>query len=172
MNIHLRSAATRYSIAGDFKIHPISEIDAEIIYELISVAGKLGEDGIKTVLQDWKFLKDKEILDRLIQWNLDNHEEIESVNSETDILESANNPIYFSFEGCVFSPKSIISISVSQNYDYHASEYKYYIEINKGVPENFGLHDLVFTFDDEEIRDLRLEELKFALLEYIDLKIV
>lgn len=75
MNQYFKAAAKRFgelTKSKSFNINPISEIDSEIIGELKEVLKKLGATNICAILDSYKYLKDEEIRDSLLQWNIDN----------------------------------------------------------------------------------------------------
>lgn len=73
MNKQLKSAISRFDTIKkqDYLISPISQIDAEIIIELGEIIKKLGGDDVLHILKEYKFKKDEEIRDDLLQWNID-----------------------------------------------------------------------------------------------------
>jgi len=74
MNKFLKSASQRYcklKESKDFIINPISEIDAEIIVEIGEIFKKQGLVDLAEILKSYKELKDEEIRDQLMQWNID-----------------------------------------------------------------------------------------------------
>jgi len=70
MNKFLKAASLRYELE-ESKIQPISKVDAEIISEIVEVLRKIGIVDIKTILDKYKYLKDEDILNALLQWNID-----------------------------------------------------------------------------------------------------
>ena len=73
MNQYLKSASKKYSsvIDKEYLINPISEIDGEIITEVMELFKKMGAKGIAEILKNYKYLKDEEIRDQLLQANID-----------------------------------------------------------------------------------------------------
>lgn len=51
-------------------IHPISKIDAEIIIEIGEIIKKVGLTEIKSLLDQYKYLKDSDVYTQLQDWNL------------------------------------------------------------------------------------------------------
>ena len=74
MKAHLKKAVETFDqIKGrDYLINPISELDAEIIIELTEIFKKLGKTDLVSILDTYKYKKDEEIRDDLLQWNIDN----------------------------------------------------------------------------------------------------
>lgn len=73
MNKFLKSAVTRYeALKGtkDYLINPISTVDAEIMIELGQILKKLGAKDLFEILNSYKEVKDAEIRDTLIEWNI------------------------------------------------------------------------------------------------------
>jgi len=73
MNDYLKSASNRFEekFKKEFLINPISKIDAEIIVELGQILKKLNATDVKAILDEYKFKKDSEVRDDLLQWNID-----------------------------------------------------------------------------------------------------
>jgi len=84
MNKYFNSAVSRFKkkFEEEFKISPISEKDAEVIVEIKEILRKNGLNDIKEFLEDYKFLADQEILDKLMQYNIDNPEIIDKDKQE------------------------------------------------------------------------------------------
>ena len=73
MKEYLRSASSRFEKLKekDYVISPISTVDSEIIVEIIELFNKCGRREVSTILKQYKYLKDEEIRDQLMQCNLD-----------------------------------------------------------------------------------------------------
>ena len=73
MNKYLKSASERFEkIRGkEHLINPISEIDCEIVIELGQILMKAGLKDVCEILKNYKYSKDKEVRDNLLQWNID-----------------------------------------------------------------------------------------------------
>lgn len=73
MNKILQSAVDRYKKFGKekFLINPISEEDAEIMVELGQALKRFNANDLIKILENYKFRKDTEIRDELMQWNTD-----------------------------------------------------------------------------------------------------
>lgn len=87
MNQYLQSANKRFDerFKQSFNINPISKVDAEIMIEIKEIFRKLGRTDICAVLDEYKFFKDTEIRDLLLQWNIDNPNNPEGLG-EGDLL--------------------------------------------------------------------------------------
>ena len=67
MNTFLQSSSQRYPKDLESSlIHPLSKEDAEIITELTGLLKDAGLQEVVTILNQWKYLKDKEIYDKLL----------------------------------------------------------------------------------------------------------
>ena len=67
MNTFLQSSAGRYpKDLESTLIHPLSHTDAEIVTELTSLLKDAGMHEVVSILNQWKYLKDKEIYDKLL----------------------------------------------------------------------------------------------------------
>lgn len=82
MNQYLKSAVSRYEQAMEGKnkplISPISKYDAEVMVEIIELFKKCGKNGIVEVLNSYKFRKDSEVVEMLMECNLNFGEPKES----------------------------------------------------------------------------------------------
>lgn len=162
MNNHLQAAVKRDN-RKSYPISPISDVDAEIIQEIIICLGKLEEYDIKSILEHWKFLLDENIRDLLLEWNF-NHAE--------DFNEDDGNKFkrkFVDFEGSIVEVSFIKSIHVDDSYNYSTNEMEYRIIINKDLPEKFLLTDLIFSYSTLEVRENKLNNLKKYLSKYIEI---
>ena len=73
MNKFLKSANERFDKIKpkDYLINPISEEDCEIVIELMQILKKNNIEDIFQIMNQYKELKDGEIRDTLMQWNID-----------------------------------------------------------------------------------------------------
>lgn len=159
MNQFLKKAVERYTF-GDFKINPISEVDAEIIVELKEMLNKAGLKGANQILANYKFLKDTEIRDALLQWNIDN-----PVKSKSELPEekSAENKSYFlNIGGHLISPAQLYGIYV----DYEGLK----IVLNPSTTERYNnpYSNLSIPFDSEE----SIDEFVLNLKELLNIEII
>lgn len=71
MNKYLKSASNNFEKIKqkDYLISPISEIDCEIIVEIVELFKKANISNVVEVLKNYKFLKDEEIRDQLLDCN-------------------------------------------------------------------------------------------------------
>lgn len=93
MNQYLKSATTRFSqLNKEGKSHlisPISEMDAEIMVEIIELFKKLNKMNVVEILKNYKFHKDEEIRDALLDANTNfKNEENVSDDSKEDSASS------------------------------------------------------------------------------------
>jgi len=87
MNQYLKSASKAYEKLKnkDYLINPISEIDGEIITEIVEIFKKLGVNNVVEILRNYKYQKDEEIRDQLLQVNIDfNSEKSEELKPSKD----------------------------------------------------------------------------------------
>lgn len=73
MNKVLQSAIDRYNELSkkNFLIHPISQEDAEIMIEIVQALKRFNANELIKILEGYKFEKDSEVRDTLMQWNID-----------------------------------------------------------------------------------------------------
>ena len=73
MNKYLKSASDRFEKIKekDYAIAPMSEMDCEVVVEVFELLRKSGKKDAVEILKQYKYLKDDEIRDQLIQCNID-----------------------------------------------------------------------------------------------------
>lgn len=86
MNEYLKSASSRYKeeIKKNYVINPISEVDCEIMVEIRELLKKAGLREADAILKEYKYLKDTEIRDQLMQCNINFRADEDSLN---DLIE-------------------------------------------------------------------------------------
>lgn len=82
MNEYLKSASERYKKLSPkrFIINPISEVDCEIMVEIRELLKKAGLREADVILKEYKYLKDTEIRDQLMQCNINFRADEDSLN--------------------------------------------------------------------------------------------
>lgn len=166
MNSHLKSVVLRDKRRKKQLITPISELDAEIIWELIIILGKLEIYDIKSIVEHWKYLKDESIRDLLLEWNTDHPEGVES---DDEKIAKKSRRKFIEFENSMIEVAPIKSLDRDDNYNYATNEMDYRIIINKNLPENFIFSDLIFSFPSNDLREVKLKELKKHLSKFINI---
>lgn len=131
MNQYLKSAVERYKkfiskYKEPLKIHPISEIDAEIIIELQEILKKCDMQTVVNIIREYKFLKDEEIRDKLIQFNID----FSAISSDPE-LKDIEYTDFIVLNEKNFKLKYIFSYEKIERWDYDRNELKYGIHLNK-----------------------------------------
>ena len=170
MNDYLNSASSRYKENKDIKINPISKFDAEIIWELRNVLGKLGAAEIVLVLDSYKYLKDEDILSLFKDWNRNNPEGVTPSTEEGTPLEVVDfRRKFINFESGMLELYFIKSADKDDYYNYKTSEMEYRIVLNKGFDEKAMFADKTFSFKTPELRDERLKVLRDNLKKEIDI---
>jgi hypothetical protein len=170
MKQHLKSASERYLAfkQKEFKINPISSVDAEIIVELSEIIKKLDKPNIKSILDQWKYLSDEEVRDMLMQANLD----LAACKSDGDLENPLKNTFkprkikFLRFMGKRLVVDFIIMISTKEGLNITTRNYEYKIIINEDVAVGAkmgALENIEFIFFNEESRDIALVELDTLL---------
>ncbi len=175
MNQYLKSAVKRYEQLNkgrnEFLISPISKVDAEIVVEIIELFKKFNAKGIVEILNNYKFRKDEEIRDLLIEANTnfkvpnDNKEEDEKnisniSRSKRDFVKIKDERIFI---------WAITSWGKDERFCSKKREIVYSIVLNRNN-KNLELSKVsmyanyTFDFDDIEERDEAFEKLDAALL--------
>jgi hypothetical protein len=168
MKEHLKSASARYKQDG-VKITPISEIDAEIITEISQALLKIGEDKLKGIVDQWKFLKDEDVRDLLLDWHL-NTKDKRLVNPDDLNGElGTNDPKaekgsrkekdsffvrpFIDFQGMILDVYNIKSFTKELRYDHDDSRLVWEIIVNKDMKTDLPYTNKVFPFYTEKFRD-------------------
>ena len=183
MNTFLKASVERYpqNLAKTL-IHPISEMDALIITEIISLLKDSGLQGTATLLNQYKYLKDEEIYNKLLdihaQELIDADEDVDDVKAKgkrrgsLDLL-FVRNWIYF----------KDYRIDVGHVYCYEKhDEYKvasgkmiYQIILNPldqtTAVRNVTTHKIV-EYDDVERRDKDFEQLDYFISNFPGIKFI
>ena len=146
MNKFLKSASERFDkIKGrDFLINPISEVDCEIIIELGQILFKAGLTDVTAVLKTYKELKDLDVRDALMQWNIDNPS-LKKVtvikqaekDKQTEEIENQDLPVYFQLQNILIHEQTLRGIKLYERFDESREDYVYGIIINP-MPEEIG----------------------------------
>jgi hypothetical protein len=158
MNKHLKTAVDRYPLqyledelnkGEPLKINPISQIDAEIMIEIMELIKKINGTSLLEILNDYKFLKDTEIRDKLMQLNLD-----VSKNQSENTGEQNLSVRYVCIQGSTIDLNQFISHNV---YDLEENKELVYCLLLNPVHEKskvFPMYaNLEFIFDNEDERD-------------------
>jgi hypothetical protein len=134
MKIHLKKATEVFESLQDknYLIHPISEIDAEIIVEIMEIFKKLGKSDLSAILDQWKYKKDVEIRDDLLQWNIDNGSIAGVQNSQSPLEQFINTPEhYITIENYNYSLNDIFGYGLIEEWNYTTNQPKYGIILNE-----------------------------------------
>ena len=159
MTEHLEAAYKRDTRKKSCLINPISKIDAEIIFELSVALGRyIGIEELKNIVEQWKFLKDGDVKDMLLQINID--------NPEVPGDESHKRK-FINFDGEIIEIFLIKTIGKDDEYDFSKQKMQYNIIINKNLEEKYMLTNGIFKYPTKEIREEKLSELKNKLKDYI-----
>ena len=87
MNKYLKSASENFEKLKqkDYLISPISSTDGEIMTEIIELFKKCNQTGVVEILKQYKFLKDEEIRDQLLECNTNfKKQEIEDLDDDLE----------------------------------------------------------------------------------------
>lgn len=157
MNKDLKSAVHNYEQEPIKGINPVSEIDAEIIVEISEAVRKLGNDDLKRIIQEWKNLKDEEVLAMMIDWNLNNEEGVkkdDKFRKNFILFDDLTLDIYF-----------VVSISKKRMFNAETGDFSYLILINENTNEKSLYHDTRVSYSSEKERDERYNKLHEILMD-------
>lgn len=168
MKEHLKSASARYK-QDLAKINPISDIDAEIITEISQALLKIGENKLKSVVDQWKFLKDEDVRDLLLDWHLNTKDKrlIDSGDIDGELV--TNDPKsgegkgkkdesffirpFIDFQGSMLEAYNIKSFTKGMRYDHDDSRLVWEIMVNKDMKMDFPYTNQTFSFYTEKARE-------------------
>lgn len=166
MNKYLKSALERYKSKEEFKIHPISKVDAEIVWELMIALGKLGINDLKDILDNYKYWKDSEVRDLLLQWNIDHPE---GLMEEETTEESKKKKIrkFMKFDENLADVWIIKTVDIQDRYNHVKNEMEYNIILNKDFAEGFPTKK--YTYKTPEVRKEKLDILESILSDDVEI---
>lgn len=172
MNKFLTSAKERYQKISDkdYLIHPISEVDCEIFIELAQILKKAGLNEVIEIIKEYKGIKDAEIRDDLLQWNID-HPTLgiaklinKIVDKATEEEEEIKPPAFLQIGDIRVHQYDLRGIERYERFDEKREDYIYGIIINP-MPEGFNMKSVPMfanhkiEYSDEESRNIVLQNL-------------
>lgn len=180
MNKYLNSARERFSKISDkdYLIHPISEVDCEIFVELAQILKKAGLEEVVQIIKEYKGIKDLEIRDDLLQWNI-NHPQLGTTKLINKIADKAGEegedkypppPAFLKIGDLLVREFDLRGIEKYERFDERKEDYVYGIIINP-MPEGFNIKNIPMfanskiEYSDEQNRNTVLRKLSEFLLE-------
>lgn len=180
MNKYLTSAKERFSKISDkdYLINPISEVDCEIFIELAQILKKAGLSEVIEIIKEYKGIKDLEIRDTLLQWNIDHPilgitklvNKIADKAAEEGEEEKYKPPVFFKIGDILIHQYDLHNIIKYERFDEKREEYFYGLIINP-MPEGFNVKSVPpfanykIEYSDESNRNEVLKKLAEFLLE-------
>jgi len=144
----------------------LSELDAEIMDNLIVALGKLNATKIKAILDDYKIKPDSEIRDALLDYNL-------NFDSSDKVNQNKYNYIrnFIDIGNVSLEVKYIKKIGTYENYDYEKADttddcWVYYILINEDESSIMTYANTAIAFSNFEEREKTLAQIKEKLKKY------
>jgi len=176
MNKYKQAAAKRFStkFKEDFLINPISTLDAEIITELEEILKKGKLLGAAEIMKRYKFDKDSDIRDELLQFNMDLSPKVaekatKDAGLEEEPEEKKREPFFLfsDYMGFTIKRNLILGFRAVWFTDKESGEETYSILLNE-VPDgtkNLPMYsNFVLSYEDEDERNMDLD----ALREYVN----
>lgn len=177
MNKYQKSAAERFDkiVNKDFFINPMSTVDNEIMIEIGQILKKAGVDEVFQILQSYKEVKDSDVLEQLMNWNLDNPKFRNKKNVEDvkGAIQDILNPVPVKFPPFLQIGDLALKIydlhgfRLCERFDHEGNE-KYGIIINP-TPDHAKQIPLYANYNvewySEENRTKVLDKLKTVCLE-------
>ena len=170
MKIHLKKSVESYDKIKDryYLINPVSEVDAEIFVEIMQIFKKLGRSDLTSILDQWKYIKDSELRDQLLQWNIDNQESLNSKNKDSvvnplqELIEDKSR-VFLNINGFNYDGDNIFNFGEIDEWDFDLVCPKYGIILNEVPPETKRVpmyaNKKIF-FGSEVERDRILEQIR------------
>lgn len=176
MNKYLKSAVNRYNQLNkggkNYLISPISEMDAEIVVEIIELFKKVNFKSVVEVLNNYKFQKDEEIRDLLLDINTNfnsNAKTDESLRDKDNLVLPVKKRDFVKIKDERISISMINSWGKDERFCPERGEIVYYIVLNR-VDKNLQVTKVPFyanhsfDFDDIDERDEAFDKLDKDLL--------
>lgn len=180
MNKYLASACERFLKISDkdYLIHPISEVDCEVFSELVQILTKAGLSEVIEIIKEYKGVKDLEIRDDLLQWNID-HPKLGMVKLMNKIADQATEgekndwpppPAFLKIGDLLVREFDLRGIEKYERFDEKKEDYVYGITINP-MPEGFNIKNIPMfanskiEYNDEQNRNEVLRKLSEFLLD-------
>jgi len=151
MQKHLKTAVSNYTIE-EAKTHPISNVDAEIIVEIKEAARKLGDENLKSIIEEWKHLDDVKIRDMLMQWHLDNPDTPSNEEGDEEKKRGWQKDFVL-LDGVTLDIFFIVSVGSKLKFDFNKEKYIYLLVINENTSENSIYHNFQFEYETQDERD-------------------
>ncbi len=159
MNQHLKKAFEIDTRKKKRLIAPISEDDANIVWEIIIALGKIDDaETLKNILDDYKYMKDRDIYESLLQWNIEHPEGFK----ETEGDEDKKGRKFIEFDDELVELALIKAVTRFNHYNFSKSLMEYRIILNKDFPES-TMNNIYFSYATDELRDKKLKQLKKIL---------
>lgn len=178
MNKYLNSAKERFCKISDkdYLIHPISEVDCEIFIELAQIIKKAGLSEVIGIIKEYKGIKDLEIRDTLLQWNID-HPTLGITKLVNRIADKAAGeedeyvkPAFLEIGDILINQYNLHGAIKYERFDEKKKDYIYGIIINP-MPEGFNMKSVPMfanhkiEYSDDQNRNEVLKKLSEFLLE-------
>ncbi len=124
---------------GKKLINPISGIDAEIVFETINYLKKINQFQLWTILESWKYLKDEEIRDQLLQLNIDTVQKPTFKDKLGELVDSVDEVIeekkwkkpFVKLKNRTIELERVSDIKSYNEWNTISSKEKYFILINE-----------------------------------------
>lgn len=165
MNEFIKAATLRYpEELNKLLIHPINKVDGEIIVELGEILKKLNATDVKAILDSYKYQKDSEIYDKLLQWNIDHPIK---VDEKVDEKSGSRSSVLFRRNFIFFNDLRLDVFFIhcwekSDHFNFVKGEMEYEIVVNKlsdsTSPVNSTSHKVI-RYSSADIRDRDFERL-------------
>jgi len=165
MDKYLKASAIRFEEMKDkdYLINPMSTKDAEIIIEIREALKKLGATDLVDILRQYKFRKDEEICDNLLQWNTDfaglgNNDPLEEIAKEYREQNKKEAFKYLLIDDILIKSHHLHGVKIVDEWDEKRGDYLFCIILNPLPPEEIGQIKLIPLYANEKLVFYREED--------------
>lgn len=148
-----KSIGEHSSIFKDRLINPISEVDFNIIKEIREIFKKLKYNEIVAVLDGYKYYKDEEIYEKLLEWNT-NYRPSSLKQNDIKDKRSGKGSVYVRINDWRFDINDIFSYDKYDTYISEENTFMYGIYLNETPLEAKQIplyaNKCVFFYSEEE----------------------
>jgi len=167
VRVHLKKASEEYKVKKSRKIHPISNVDCEIVEQLITVFDNLQQEKLVGIFSEYKMFSDDEILKNLVRFNnnFDISKETEQISSDKTVKKfpryfvNVNNSISIEV-------RSLVNFVRCEKYDYNSNEIVYQLIINKDDTNKLLVSNIIIDFKSSDEREQEFNRLQRLLSEF------
>ena len=158
--MYLRDASKHYDNDSYSGIHPVSEIDTEIIECVRSIANKIGNNEFRRLFRKWKMEPDANVLEELVEF--DGEYEVRMSDEPTTD--------YINIKDLTIKVQMIASVEPFDDYDSKRLKPVYKLIINRDERSKIAFANAEVEFSSAEERGAELTSLCQRLREFTNIR--